>query len=512
MTVQEALALAWRCLQTGDRAGAGRLQQQIIEAAPDNPDVLRASAGLAQALGDLSSAVSLYRRAIELRPDHAETHLDLGNCLYFQENREEASAAYTRALQLKPDYEQAHTNLGTILQDRGFLDEAVMHHRQALQVNPDFFDAHYNLANALKEMGQNEEAADSYRRALGLRPGFPGAHLNLGMVYLLLGEYEEGWPHYEWRWQCNQPPPRGFPQPLWDGSPLAGKTILLHAEQGLGDTMLFVRYAEMVKQSGGRVVLECSRSLIPLLRSLPGPDELVARGAPLPNFDVHAPLLGLPGIFRTSLATVPARAPYLFADPDLCRYWQGEMDSGDLHPPLVTSVDPKKSRAETPRLGRAFRVGIAWQGDPTYRWDRQRSIPLSSFAPLAGVEGVQLISLQKGPGSEQLAESAGRFPVLDLAPRLDMTTGTFMDTAAVMKNLDLVIAPDTAVTHLAGALGVPAWVPLASNPHWLWMLGRDDSPWYPTLRLFRQQHAGRWDDVFARMVARLGEMVCRKPS
>jgi tetratricopeptide (TPR) repeat protein len=484
MTVQEALALAWTNLQSGNRVMAAALLQQAIHADPYNPDVLCAAAPLAQALGDLDKATTLYRQALDLQPRRAETWLDLGNCLYFQERRLEAAEAYEQALRLKPDYVQAHTNLGTILQDEGRLDEAIERQERALRIDANFFDAVFNRANALKELGRHEEAVGAYEHALRLRPEFPGAHLNLGMEYLLLGRYERGWPHYEWRWQANQPAPRGFTLPLWDGTPLEHKTILLHSEQGFGDTILFVRYAGLVKRYGGRVILECPVRLVELLRSSDGPDEVIERGPILPEFDVQAPLLSLPCILRTTVRTIPADVPYLFANEALCRQWEPEI---------------KKERT--------FRVGIAWQGDPTYRWDRQRSIPLASFAPLAAIDGVQLFSLQKGPGAEQVSEIAWQFPVVNLADRLDAASGAFLDTAAVMKNLHLVIAPDTAVAHLAGALGIPVWVPLGANPHWLWMLDREDSPWYPTLRLFRQQESGNWHGPFERMVLALRDLV-----
>jgi hypothetical protein len=260
---------------------------------------------------------------------------------------------------------------------------------------------------------------------------------------------------------------------LWQGEPLAGKTILLHAEQGLGDTIQFIRYAPIVKQHGATVIVECQKPLLGLLQGCPGVDQLVGQGDAIAGFDVHAPLLSVPGILKTTVETVPARIPYLFPKPALVEHW----------------------RTRLIQLG-GFKIGIAWQGNPRYPNDRFRSIPLRCFAPLAQVPAVRLISLQKGPGAEQLAEVRNLFPIADLAGELDQQSGPFVDTAAVMKNLDLVITSDTAAAHLAGALGAAVWVALPSAPDWRWSLDRCDSPWYPTMRLFRQRDWGNWQDVF----------------
>ena len=285
-----------------------------------------------------------------------------------------------------------------------------------------------------------------------------------------MGRFEQGWPGYEWRWKCKEfgslPP---FQPPLWDGSSLDGRTILVHAEQGLGDTLQFIRYVPSLHQRGGRVILMCQPPLVRLLTRSPGIERLLAHGDPVPEFDVHTPLLSLPRLLGTTLESVPADVPYLEAEPQLVEAWRHRLGS---YP--------------------GFKVGIVWQGNPKFRLDRLRSIPLAQFAPLARVPGVHLFSLQKGPGAEQLAAVTDRFPVTDLGRRLD----DFMDTAAVLKNLDLVISVDTAIAHLAGALGIPVWVALPFAPDWRWLMGREDSPWYPTMRLFRQTRPGQWEDVF----------------
>jgi hypothetical protein len=325
---------------------------------------------------------------------------------------------------------------------------------------------------------------------LKLDPEFLSARWNRTLLSLLQGNFEQAWPEYERRWELPGTPRRDFAEPLWDGSPLAGRTILLYAEQGLGDTVQFIRYVPLVKQCGGKVVVECQPHLLRLLSNMPEIDRLIAHGSPLPAYDVRAPLLSLPGIFRTTLANVPATVPYLVADPALVEWWRQGLAKSDVLP--LPSV-----------IGPCFKVGIAWQGSVTYRYDRQRSIPLAYFSKLAEVPGIQLISLQKGPGTEQLAALGEGQRIVNLSRQLDEKSGAFMDTAAVMKNLDLVITSDTVVAHLAGALGVPVWVALALTPDWRWLLERDDSPWYPTMKLFRQTRFGDWAAVFERMAAEL---------
>jgi hypothetical protein len=355
-----------------------------------------------------------------------------------------------------------------------------------LRLRPDYAEACGNLATALLVQGKPDEAVAVHETILERNPGSAGAHLWRALARLLMGDWEQGWRDYEWRWGCEEFGGLPYQQPLWDGGPLAGRTILLHAEQGLGDTLLFVRYAKLVKQRGGKVVLACPKALLRLLADCPGVDQLVGQGAPLPPFDCHAPLLSLPGLFRTTPANVPADVPYLFASPSLVEHWRHELAAHS-----------------------GFKIGIAWQGNPLFKGDRLRSFPLAHFEPLARIPGAKLFSLQKGLGSEQMQQVG--FPVVDLASRLDEASGPFLDTAAVMKNLDLVIAADTSIAHLAGALGAPVWLPLPFAPHWVWMLHREDSPWYPTMRLFRQRHWGDWPDAFERMAGELRRRVAARP-
>ena len=393
---------------------------------------------------------------------------------------DEAVAGSRHALELQPDCAMAPSYLGHALADEGKLGEAVACLRLDLELNPDFDVAHNNLGGALYGQGKLDDAVACYRRALELKPDHAELHLNLALWSLLTGDFERGWAEYEWRAQTQhlRVERRIFLQARWDGQPLEGRTILLHSEQGLGDAIQFVRYVPLVKQRGGTVFVECPGSLVSLLTSCAGIDRLVGRGDELPAFDVQAPLLSLPRIFHTGLRDIPAAIPYLFAVPGLVEHWRQELGSVA-----------------------GFKIGMVWQGNPMHKQDRARSLRLSRFEPLARMPDVQLISLQVGPGSEQLRDSANRFRVTDVGSRLR----DFRDTAAVMLNLDLVICCDTAVAHLAGALGVPVWVALPLVPDWRWLLDRSDSPWYPTMRLFRQDTRGDWPGVFRKIEVTLGE-------
>jgi tetratricopeptide (TPR) repeat protein len=430
--------------------------------------------------GRFDEAVASYREAIRLKPDYADAHYNLGNVLANQGHFDAAEASSRQALRLRPDWPEAHTALGNALANQGRVDNAEASYREAIRLHPQYTEAYNNLGLALLQPGRLEEAMACYEAAIRLNPDDAEAHFNRAAAWLLHGDYERGWREYEWRWRRLSNPPRHFPAPLWDGSALTGRTILVHAEQGLGDTLQFLRYVPLVKQHGGRVLFECQAPLVRLAASCAGMDQLLASGTPLPAFDVHAPLLSLPGILGTTLATIPAQVPYVHADPQLIEHWRK-------------------------RLGGAgeYKIGIAWQGSPDFAQDRHRSFSLAQFAALAKLPGIRLVSLQKGRGREQLASLEGQFSVLDLGDQLDQA-GAFVDTAAIIHSLDLVIAPSTAVAHLAGALGVKVWVALPAVPDWRWLLKRDDSPWYPTARLFRQRQAGDWTSVFEMMATELG--------
>jgi hypothetical protein len=331
------------------------------------------------------------------------------------------------------------------------------------------------LGSALQNQGKLEAGLACLDRALRLDPHNAPALASRGVILLSQGNFAAGWVGYDYRQgylDCQT-----LPQPMWDGSPLAGRTLLIQCEQGFGDTLQFIRYVKMIEPRDGQLIVSAQRELMSLLAQS-GYARLVAHGEALPPFDVHLPLLSLPRIFGTTLDTVPSKVPYLTADPQRISNWR-----------------------ETFKGYSGLKVGISWQGRKTFPGDRVRSLPLENFAPLAQVPGVQFFSLQKAPGSEQLPPFADRYGVVDLSPALE----TFLDTAAAMLNLDLVVTSDTAVAHLAGALGVPVWVALSRVPDWRWLLERSDNPWYPTMRLFRQTRLGDWPPVFQAIAEELAK-------
>ncbi len=437
------------------------------------PDYAEAINNLGNALKEqekLDEALVCFRRAVEIKPDYADARNSLGAVLDEQGHADEAIECYKRALEDKPDDESAHNNLGVALKNEGRLEEAAAAYRRALELKPDYAEAHNNLANAVKDMGNVEEALTGYLRAMDLDPDYASAHFNYSLALLTLGEFEEGWVEHEWRWKRGERKfrARDFAQPLWDGSRLDGRTILLHAEQGLGDSVQFIRYVPLVADFGGRVVVECHPLVIRLFKDFPGIDQLVKRESPLPPFDVQVPFLSLPMILGTTVETIPAEARYLRAEPGLVGRWRNRMAEFS---------------------GR--KVGLCWQGNPKFPGDRWRSIPLRHFGVLLDDPSTTFVNLHKGDGEAQIRECGFADRIVNYSPEVE----SLADTAAIMENMDLIITSDTSVAHLAGALGRPTWVVLQFVPDWRWHLDRDDMPWYPTMRLFRQPKLDDWDGV-----------------
>jgi tetratricopeptide (TPR) repeat protein len=450
--------------------------QRLVPLMPKDAETLIERGNIHYGRQCYQDALADYDRAVALRPDFAPTHNNRGNTLRELGRFADARAALDRALALDPHYAEAFNNRGNALIELNRAAEALADYDRALALKPDFAFAHVNRGNALRYLGRPQEALASFDRAIALAPELADAHWNKALAYLAQGDFERGWSGYEWRWKRGVEIPRDFKQPQWRGGDLGGKTILLHAEQGFGDSIQMLRYLPLVAARAGRIVLELPDALIPLVAAT---DNLtvLARGAPLPPFDLHCPLMSLPLAFSTRLDTVPAPVPYLHAPPERLTAWQARL-------------------AEAPRP----RVGLVWSGKPSHKNDHNRSIPLARLAPLLSVAGVRFVSLQRDYRDADL-------PFLSAAPimRLDGALHDFADTAAAISHLDLVIAVDTAVAHLAGALGKPVWVVLSHIQDWRWLTGREDSPWYPTARLFRQSQAGDWDDVIARLAQTLAE-------
>jgi Flp pilus assembly protein TadD len=468
--------------RAGRLGEAEALYRKLLVIQPNHAGALRQLGVLATQLGQLDDAVKHLNRACALSPSVADCHMTLGNVLREKNDFKAAIDAYRQALRLNPRCYMSHDGLGAALRETGRLDEAVACHSRSLAINPGFPFAHYNLGVTLVDKGLPREAAASYRRAIAIHPSSSGFHWNLALALLALGEFKQGWPEYEWRWRrknFRSPWPR-FSRPRWNGEDLAGKTLLVHTEQGNGDAIQFVRYAPLLAARGARVVVLCQPALERLMKNVDGVAQVVASPEALPAFEAHCPMLSLPFHFDTGLESIPADVPYMEADRSLVDKWQA------------------KAGAVTGRL----RVGLVWAGSPAHENDRRRSLTLEQLAPLAGA-GATFYSLQKGAAASRSAAPPDGMELIDLTDDLR----DFADTAALISCLDLVITVDTAVGHLAGAIGKPAWVLLASPSDWRWLLNREDTPWYPTLRLFRQSTPGAWTPVIERVAAALSEHV-----
>jgi len=462
-----------RC-EHGSFLEAVGLITKAIAVKPNFPEALN---NLGLALGGLTryeEALASYDRALAIKPDFAEVLNNRGNALHELKRYEEALASYDRALAIKPDYAYAFYNRGNALLGLGRPAGAEKSYREALALRPNYPEAHSNLGHTLSALGRAAEAVASCREALRLRPDFADAHNNLCLALLSTGQYDEGWKEHEWRWKTKHlsEGARDFSAPRWGGEAIGDRVILLHAEQGLGDTLQFCRYVPLVA-SVARVVLEVQAPLVRLLSQLPAIEKIIARGDKLPPFDLQCPLLSLPRAFGTTLDTIPAATPYLAADPELAADW----------------------RERLARLDR-LRVGLVWAGEKRLHpelaaVDHRRSVALDTMAPLGEASGVSFISLQKGEPATQTANPPHGMELHDFTADLH----DFADTAALIDGLDLVISVDTSVAHLAGALGKPVWLLNRFDTCWRWLLNRDDSPWYPQLRQFRQPAPGDWNSV-----------------
>lgn len=520
------------------------MYQKALKLQPDLAVVHYNLGNVLKKQGRTDEAMKSYLKAVDLEPNAAEPYYNMGNTFKDQGKLNEAVSCYKKATDLRPDYAEARCNLGLALQEKGALGEAVRHYEKTTQIMPDLAEAWYGMGNALKEKGELEEAIFCFQKALVLRPDNSGAYNNMGNIFreqrrlekaifcyekavqiepgnaatynnmgsafqdrgeidmaiakfdealklrpehaethfnralalLVRGDLVEGWKGYEWRfkkpdWKTAYP--EHYKVPRWDGSCFAGKRLLVHHEQGHGDNLQFIRYLPMVKARGGSVIFETSRSLFRLFRNFPEIDELVERtpaNSSSGEFDIYIPLLSLPGIFGTTLETIPGEIPYLHADPREVELWETRLRNG------------------------AFKVGIVWAGNPDHKNDRNRSCALDHFLPLADIPGVKLYGLQKEMKAGDRTLNRGI-----LADNLGEYLDDFATTAGVLENLDLLISVDTSVAHLAGAMGRPVWLLLPFAPDWRWLLNREDSPWYPTMRLFRQERPGDWDSVIRRM-------------
>ncbi|MCP4414037.1 MAG: tetratricopeptide repeat protein [Gammaproteobacteria bacterium] len=478
---------------------------------PDNSEILCNLGAAFQELDNLGEAIANYQEAIILKPDNAKAHSNLGTALKKQNRLEDAEKSHNLAIKLKPDYAEAHNNLGTTLQSLGRLEEAIQSYKKAIMLKPHYAEAYYNFGNVLKEQSklheaflsykravtikpdyveahnnlgitlqeqsQFTEAAESYSRAIELKPDYADAHFNRSLMLLLKRNFKDGWQEYEWRLRTKDYALRDFKQPMWDGSPLNGKTILVHTEQGLGDNIQFVRYLPLIQAQGGHVIFECLPSLVHLLKDCEGINKIIERTSTCVNtveFDVQVPLLSLPRIFNTKLDNIPSKRPYIMPDSTFITKWGNRLGAND----------------------KSFKVGLVWASNPeNKKIVLKKSFKLNDFKALSEIPGLSLYSLQKGPASAEAHNPPKEMKIINL----DQELNDFADTAAAIVNLDLVITIDTSVAHLAGAIGKPVWTLLPFAPDWRWMLEQNDSPWYPSMRLFRQTKLNDWTEVFEKV-------------
>lgn len=507
--IQSAIQLAMQHHQAGRLEQADAIYRQILSVQPNHVDAMRFLGLIALQRGQSDSAVEWLKRAVdgapgllearcELvaalvsagqweqaiaaahsvlvdRPADPATWYNLGLALFNVRRLNESVEAYRNALSLKPDFAPCWNNLGNALRESDRFEEAVQAFERSLAQRPGHVETHINLAETHKDAGRFDRALEGLERAIAISPDCAEAHDALARMLLLQGQFERGWREHEWRLKCRdfRSPADALGLARWDGSDLAGKRILIHAEQGFGDTLQFVRYLPLVAQRGGTITLTCQPELTNLLRPVPGVHQLAEiKTVSASEFDVQCPLLSLPLVMGTRLDSIPADVPYLHADAERSGRWR------------------EKLAEHSSKL----KIGLAWAGRPTHLKDRFRSIALEKMAALTDIPDALFVSLQKGAESPKTGVE-----LLDLAAELT----DFADTAGLIDNLDLVISVDTAVAHLAGAMGKPVWVLLPYVPDWRWMLEREDSLWYPTMKLFRQPKIGDWESPVQRIVEAL---------
>jgi tetratricopeptide (TPR) repeat protein len=451
---------------------------------PDFAEALSNRGVTLQDLERFEDALVSYDKALAIKPDFAEALNGRGITLQGLKRFEDALVSYDKALAIKPDFAWALYNRGNTLRELKRLEDALASYDKALAIKPDYAEALNNRGIILQDLKRFDEAMASYDQAIALKPNNAGGLLNRGLCKLLLGHYQEGWQDYEWRWGT-----RSFldKRPkinaaTWEGEDLAGRRLIVFSEQGLGDTIQFARFLPQLLQRKANVTFLTQAKLVRVLRPLIGDIDVVSATDDQDAFDFQCALMGLPLRFNTELDTIPAKTPYLSAEPDRAARWKERIGA----------------------LG--FKIGIGWQGNPNGQ-DNHKDIPLEEFIPLTRIPQVRLISLQYKDGVDQLARLPADVKIETLGDDFDSGPDAFIDTAAVMANLDLIISSCTSIPHLAGALGRPTWIVLKHVPDWRWLLDREDSPWYPTMRLFRQPERDDWTSVFSKMERELRSLL-----
>jgi Flp pilus assembly protein TadD len=453
---------------------------EYVRLAPRSAEAHNNLAVALSEVGRLEEAAAHGREAVRLKPDYIEARNNLGLVLRDLRRHDEARRTFEEGLQRAPNHAETLNNLGVLLIEMGHLVEAIKSLRKAIQVNPNYAEAWLNLGNAHRDGGQVAEAEAAYDRAIQVRPDYAEAHHHRALLRLLIGNYATGWPLFEWRWRCRNYPGFHIGTPRWDGTPRPNTTLFVFAEQGLGDATQFARFLPEAASRVGRLILDVPRELTPLLGRIRGVSEVRARTGEVPPHNLHVPLLSLPGVL--GLEELP-RPPYIIRDPALVHDWRTRLAEYE-----------------------GLKVGLFWKGNPLLRNDPRRSPRPTDYAPLASLKGVTWFRLQPRDASDDEV-----VPLPMVEPRSIGQADALDELAALITGLDLVITPDTFGAHLAGALDVPVWIALPAAHEWRWGIGRDDSPWYPSARLFRQPSPGRWDLVFQRMAEELAREVVPKP-
>lgn len=478
-SADEQMNLGIAMQRAGNLQGAVECFRQALTLDPSSFRAYNNLGSIFASLGDWETALTFARAAVELNPSSAEIHGNLAHLYLKQSQTQTAIEHYRQAADLKPDDPLYANSLGNALRVAGHFAEAEASMRRALLLQPNYAEAYFNLG-FLYYVQQRPASLieECYQKAIALAPDLAQAHVNLSHCLLRRGAFAAGWAEQEWRWRWKEfpSPRRNFTQPQWKGEPVEGARILLHAEQGFGDTIQFLRYVPMVARRGARIILEVHPELRSLVARSADGIEVISRGDRLPEFDWQCPLLSLPLVFGTELESIPAVIPYLRADMEAPSWLQKERAT-DLH------------------------IGLVWAGGAINVIDRERSLSIAALGALWQVKGVSFYSLQRGPVSPE-AESSP-FPFAGIGPQ----TGDFAATAAAVSHLDLIVSVDTSVAHLAGALGKPVWILLPVRSDWRWLIDRNDSPWYPTARLFRQEVEGEWGAVIASVAAELSRLV-----
>lgn len=474
--VGRLLQKAFEHHQAGRIAQAATEYNRILKLAPSNVDALHLMGVALRSYGRHKEAEAMFRRTVAVKPDFAEAYYNLGNACYAQNNFRKALEAYVKAAKLQPNLPTAHFNIGNAYRRLGDTERATAAFQRALKLKPDMIEAWHNLANTLKDSGNPKQAIEYYKRTLKLDPSLAEAHYNLALLLLQSGNLHQGFEHYEWRAnvQAFAASRRRFAKPQWKGAPIAGRTLLLHAEAGAADTLQFCRYIPLLADQGVTVVVECPPALVEVLKRVRGAAMVIEAGQPLPPFDLHCPIPSLPRAFRTSAETIPAQMPYIEAHAAAVRTWRGRLAN-----------DPP------------FRIGLIWTGG--------FGLTIKDLYVLPQMPKAKYYSLLRGQAEHELTQTGLTKVVGNLAPAIE----DFRDLSGVLANLDLLITVDSVAAHLAAAMGRPVWLVLPAMADWRWKLSGSTSAWYPGMRLYRQKKGGGWDEVMARVAADLDLLLKR---